>query len=91
MTKLRRDILFFLISCHNFRTRHDIDTKLGLLAELDERNATASKKYDDGTTSAPFPFFLNWDSLHAKLNSQYEAWNYKKKKYKKIKANRKSV
>ena len=27
---------------------------------------------------------LNWDSLHAKLNSHYEARNYKKKKYKKI-------
>ena len=25
-------------------------------------------------------FFLNWDSLHAKLNSHYEAWSYKKKR-----------
>ena len=30
--------------------------------------------------------FLNWDSLHARLNSYYEPWSYKKKKYKKIKA-----
>ena len=36
-------------------------------------------------------FFLNWDSLHARLNSHYKAWSYKKKKYKKIKAYRKSV
>ena len=25
-------------------------------------------------------FLKNWDSLHARLNSQYEAWSYKKKK-----------
>ena len=23
-------------------------------------------------------FFFNWDSLHARLNSHYEAWSYKK-------------
>ena len=28
-------------------------------------------------------FFFNWDSLHARLNSRYEVWNYKKKKHKK--------
>ena len=22
--------------------------------------------------------FFNWDSLHARLNSHYESWNYKK-------------
>ena len=36
-------------------------------------------------------FFINWDSLHASLNSHYEVWSYKKKKDKKIKAYRKSV
>ena len=35
--------------------------------------------------------FLNWDSLHARLNSYYEAWSYKKKKHKKIRAHRKSA
>ena len=30
--------------------------------------------------------FLNWDSLHARLNSHYKAWSNKKKKYKNIKA-----
>ena len=35
-----------------------------------------------------FHFFLNWDSLFARLNSHYEAWTYKKKKRK---AHRKSV
>ena len=36
-------------------------------------------------------FFLNCDSLHARLNSHHEAWSYKKKKHKKITAYRKSV
>ena len=37
-------------------------------------------------------FFLkNWDSLHARLNSPYKAWSYKKKKLKMIKAYRKSL
>ena len=36
-------------------------------------------------------FFFNWDSFHARLNSHYKAWSYKKKKHKKIKAQRKSV
>ena len=36
-------------------------------------------------------FFLNWDLLHARLNSHCKAWSYKKKKHKKIKAYRKSL
>ena len=35
-------------------------------------------------------FFFNLDSLHARLNSHYKAWSYKKKKHKRIKAHRKS-
>ena len=42
------------------------------------------------TTAVDF-FFLNWDSLDARLNSHYKACSYKKKKNKKIKAYRKSV
>ena len=38
-----------------------------------------------------FFFKLNGDSLHARLNSRYKAWSYKKKKHKKIKAPRKSA
>ena len=33
----------------------------------------------------------NWDSLHARLHCHYKAWSHKKKKYKKIKAYRKSL
>ena len=35
-------------------------------------------------------FFFNWDSLHARWNIHDEAWSYKKKKNKKIKAYSKS-
>ena len=33
-----------------------------------------------------FIYVFVWDSLHARMNRHYDAWNYKKKKYKKIKA-----
>ena len=33
----------------------------------------------------------NWDSLHARLNCYYKAWNMEKKKYKKIKIYRNYV
>ena len=36
-------------------------------------------------------FFYNWDSVHARLNSHYEAWSYKKKSTKNIIGYRKSV
>ena len=36
-------------------------------------------------------FFFNWDSPHARLNSHYEAWSYKKRSTKKITGYRKSV
>ena len=36
-------------------------------------------------------FFFNWDSLHARLNSHYQAWSYKKGSTKKITRYRKSV
>ena len=38
-----------------------------------------------------FFFFFNWYSLHARLNSHYEAWSYKKRKHKKVKAYRESI
>ena len=36
-------------------------------------------------------FFFDWDSLHARLNSHYKAWSYKKGSTKKITGWRKSV
>ena len=46
------------------------------------------KKYELAYTSYDYEnllkfFFLNWDSLHARLNRNYEAWSYKKKSTKK--------
>ena len=38
-----------------------------------------------------FFFFFNSYSLHARLNSHYKAWSYKKRKHKKVKAYRKSI
>ena len=35
------------------------------------------------STSCVPSFFFNWDSLHARLNSHYEAYSYKKKRHKK--------
>ena len=29
--------------------------------------------------------FVNWNSLYARLNNHYEAWNYKKKSTKRLK------
>ena len=39
----------------------------------------------------PTKLFFIWDSRHAKLNSHYEPWNYKKKKHKKVKACKESI
>ena len=33
-------------------------------------------------------FFFNWDSLHARLNSLYEAWSYKERRTKRLKHTR---
>ena len=65
-------------------------------------NITSFKNESDGPNSSfsikilklLFFFLLllfNWDSLHARPNSHYEAWSYKKKKHKKIRAHRKSI
>ena len=39
---------------------------------------------DDNKRRYRFFIFFNWDSLHARLNCQYKAWSYKKKKHKKL-------
>ena len=42
------------------------------------------------TETTKYIYFFNWDSLHARLNSHYEAWSYKKESTKKITGCRKS-
>ena len=39
-------------NCNNSRTSDDIHMKLGLVIKLDNRNKTASKKFDDEVMSA---------------------------------------
>ena len=46
--------------------------------------------YMEGNCPQICRFSYNWDSLHARLNSHYEAWSYKKTKCKKVKAYKKS-
>ena len=48
------------------------------------------KEYEVKTKMVQENFF-NWDSFYARLSSHYDAWSYKKKKHKKIRAHRKSV
>ena len=50
-----------------------------------------SNKWVFTLTLNAWSFFFNWDSLHARRNSHYEARSYKKKSTKKITRYRKSV
>ena len=75
--------------------------KLRLISQLNKgiyRVLQKSLKYFSGTIISTFLvpfypafFFFNWYSLRARLNSHYEAWSYKKRKHKKVKAYRKSI
>ena len=38
-------------NCHNSRTSHDIDMKLGPVTKLDKTNTTTSKKFSDDVMS----------------------------------------
>ena len=61
----------------------------GLLAILIDYMTFLLSSFLDVTRSTVF--FFNWDSPHARLNSHYEAWCYKKKSTKKIIGYRKTV
>ena len=39
-------------NCHNFRTSHDTDIKLGPVTKLDKKNAATATKIDDDVMSA---------------------------------------
>ena len=61
-------------------------TKYCVLGAAGDDNTT------DNTNKIIFTIiFFDWDSLHARLNSHYKAWSYKKKKHRKIKAYRNSL
>ena len=52
-------------------------------------NAKMTSNYQSSTII--YSSFFFGVSLHARLNSPYEAWSYKKKKYKKVEAYKKSL
>ena len=54
------------------------------------KNSKMSNMIYDRLSFYIIVFLFNWDSFHARQNSHYEAWSYKKKKHKKMKAYRKS-
>ena len=41
-------------NCHNSRTSHDIDIKLGLVPKLDKKNTSTSKRFDDDVMPANY-------------------------------------
>ena len=86
-----------VLSLENFK--NDINAKF---SELNYRFNDSQAKYEMVNSNLSisrrctellpfFYFFFNWYSLHARLNSHYEAWSYKEKKQKKVKAYRKSL
>ena len=65
-----------------------------LAEELKKKQVHVFKRLDDCfflKYSFGELFFFNWYSLHARLNSHYEAWSYKKRKHKKVKGYGKSI
>ena len=63
--------------------------KISCNIKIDQSNFKIQLK-EKGVSGVLF-FFFNSDIVNARLNSHYEAWSYKKKKYKKITAYRKSI
>ena len=68
-----------------FKEHLQTDSKSHILKHLNNTNRNCKE-----LSNTDF-FFFNRDSLHARLNSHYKAWSYKKKSAKKIKAYKKSV
>ena len=64
------DCLFYLETLHAFRGLHFLDVLLACIQIFD---------YTEGSWKV---FFFNWDSLHSRLNSHYEAWSFEKRSIK---------
>ena len=67
------------------------DVCISFLHGLHEDAVHISKKKDEFLFNENIIIHTYWDSLHAKLNSHYEAWRFTKKKHRKIKAYKKFV
>ena len=80
-------------TCFNNILRIYLNEKLNFYHHIIEKNAQIHIR-SENLFFFLFCFF-NWDSLHVRLNSHYEAWSYththKKKSTKKITGYRKSV
>ena len=71
-----------------------ISVKESIINDLKEENKLLKKKVlnlEHKLSQSEAHFFFYRDSLHAKLNSHYEAWSYKKRTTKKTTGYRKSV
>ena len=73
--------------------KKDLNLKRRLLEQLEKSDTDFNQNITKvgRTMDTIFFFFSNWDSLHVRLNSHYEAWNYKKRRTKKITGYRKSI
>ena len=72
---------------------HQIDLSCNTPSTIKIGDSTAAElaRFSDVWHNFFRNFLFNWDSLHARLNSHYEAWSYKKKSAKKITGYRKSA
>ena len=73
-------------------SQSDISKRLVSQSDISKRLVSQSDTHFQSWLAFLFDFtwtqtrnFLNWDLLHTRLNSHYEAWSYKKKKYKRLK------
>ena len=80
-SRTRTGNLWFPSEVANHQTTRPLTTKLALDTRL----------FPILPLPLVFLFFFNWDSPHARLNSHYEAWSYKKRSTKRITGYRKSV
>ena len=74
------------VICEQYKpTRNDLFRKP---RDTGRKSGALAKSENQGTSCYQGFLSLNWDSLHARINSHYEAWGSKKMKHKKIKAYR---
>ena len=78
--------LVFIVLVKNYNGC--IHITLGMQIYLNKPRASS---YVEIVALSFFESFLNWNSLHARLNGRYKAWSYKKKKHKNIKIYRESL
>ena len=81
----------FLMIKKNWAHSHNFGDIVELVADCGAKEISSHLLTALKSTFHQCMFFFNWYSLHAQLNSHYEAWSYKKRKHKKVKACRISI